>query len=499
MGGALLRSGSLRDFHALGAVGNPVFSSASQLRAAIRRQMGIEVGNLFAIPKLSEDGSSIDWYAPMDGDVVPWSSATPEERASAKAELVAAQQRLSERSAALQAEDDSERQIFGRLLAQATSIPSDEHVYLVDDRPVLTFWGFTERGAAGDRDVIGSLAIGGGVATPPAPPPTSGLLIDNLPNEDEPNPRRLPWWLWLLLLLLLLLLALLGLRACGMYPFAPEEPSGIEPAAVDDPQRLVEEPVDQPPVEQVPLVPRGDVIVDQPIHTESITTVPGEALDGELGLDEEPVPTGPPVPAEEMPTAETPSEEVLPEAMTPQAIPPEETLPEESPAEEMPPDDVAPEGTPPDEVSPETPPPAPPPSPLAPEPPAPRAAEAPLSVPESAVESGSTEFLDGQWRSVTGLQDADTGKPIQLNYDFTDGKGSVTLSHGTGASRQTCSGPVSSSIDGGKLSIQHDTIACPDGTTFERSRVECAVGDGGRADCKGINEDKSTYDVQIVR
>jgi len=93
----------------------------------------------------------------------------------------------------------------------------------------------------------------------------------------------------------------------------------------------------------------------------------------------------------------------------------------------------------------------------------------------------------------------DTGQPLSLDYDFQDGAGTVTVSHGAADSRQNCKGSATSSMENEKLTIEHGAITCPDGSTFERSRVECAVGDGGRADCRGINEDQSTYDVRIGR
>src|SRR5215510_4410278 len=95
MAGALLRSGNLRDFHPLGAVGSPVFRAASQLRAAMRRHIGADVADLFAIPKQHERGDIVDWYAPEPGDVVPWSAATAEQRAAATATLLAARTRLA--------------------------------------------------------------------------------------------------------------------------------------------------------------------------------------------------------------------------------------------------------------------------------------------------------------------------------------------------------------------------------------------------------------------
>ena len=61
MSGALLRSGALREFFALGAVGHPVYQSATQLRVAMRSHIGADVADTFAVPKRNESGDTIDW------------------------------------------------------------------------------------------------------------------------------------------------------------------------------------------------------------------------------------------------------------------------------------------------------------------------------------------------------------------------------------------------------------------------------------------------------
>ena len=83
MHGALLRSGSLQEFNVLGVEGQPVHSAALQLREAIRLKIGREAADCLAIPQKNESGDRIDWYAPFEGDVVPWSAAVSEERDSA--------------------------------------------------------------------------------------------------------------------------------------------------------------------------------------------------------------------------------------------------------------------------------------------------------------------------------------------------------------------------------------------------------------------------------
>ncbi|MFD2838854.1 SrfA family protein [Azotobacter vinelandii] len=117
MPGALLRTGTLREFRALGVDGQPVHGVALQLREAIRLKMQREAADCLAIPQSNEAGDRIDWYAPFEGDVVPWSAATAEERIQARARLEAMQARL--RATGENMRDDvqnREKQVFGRLL-----------------------------------------------------------------------------------------------------------------------------------------------------------------------------------------------------------------------------------------------------------------------------------------------------------------------------------------------------------------------------------------------
>jgi hypothetical protein len=516
MAGPLLRSGNLREFHPLGAVGNPVYSAASQLRAAMRRQLGQEVADLFAIPRQNEQGDTIDWYAPYDGDVVPWSAATTEERTAAKDALLAARQRIAERSRTLQADEHSERQVFGKLLAQATEIPGDDHVYLVDGTPVITFWGFHPLDAPAGFDVIGGLDVQGGApavsaaaapdpAPPPIPPVGPAPVIPPPPEE-----RRRAWWWWLLLpllLLLLLLLLLFGLRSCGVdLPWlpslpliGPDRPAVVEPAPpvpvgpdgrpVADPDRAVDY-----------YRQRGLVVDrDRDVVIDPTTGRMVGPFDPTAGQPDTATPPAEPERPGETPTTEPPrSETGVPPATPPGEQPPEEQPPEEQP----PPGEQAPT---PVEPTPVEPTPIDPPgvAPVAPGPqgpgaPPPGVPETPLTIPDRAVRDGSTEFLKGQWRSITGLQDRD-GNPVTLNYRFQNGQGTVGLDRAVGGRRETCTGQARSTMRDGTLVIGQKGIRCPDGTTFQDSDVECRVGAGGQAECRGVNTDGTGYDVRIVK
>jgi hypothetical protein len=502
MAGALLRSGSLSEFHPLGAVGKPVYSAASQLRAAVRRLYGSEAADLFAIPKRHDQGDVIDWYAPEPGPVVPWSAATAEERAEAVAVLRSARDRLAVQSQALQTEEEtSERKVFGKLLAQATRIPGEDHIYLVNGRPVMTFWGFHPLDAAHGFDIIGGLVPAAAtpsvaeVGTTVDPPP-----IGEVPPMDAP-PQRRRWWLWLLPLLLLLLLLLIGLKSCGV----PVPYTGWLPTLPlhGEPPPATTTPVEVPPELKPLLGPDGrplmsaegrSIYVDGDGRTVAVDAegrlVPvdaeGKSL-AETGRREEgaPPPGAPPTPVGEKPLEPG---EAAPPSPAPDAAKP-------APDDKTGADKAGADQTGADKAD----------SPGAVQ--GPDAADAtrpagapgtPLTIPEKAAREGDTRFLDGSWRSITGLQDK-SGNPVDLSYEFRNGQGPVTLRRSVGGQQQTCTGTVGSTMEGGRLLLDQGQVRCPDGTLFEKSKVVCSPGADGKAKCQGINENGSTYDVEIVK
>lgn len=485
MAGALLRSGRVKDFSPLGAVGTPVYTAAAQLRAAMRRQLDPAAADLFAVPKQDEHGDGIDWYAPDEGAVIPWTSMTPDERMGAIVALFQTREQVAARSAALEQAEDSEQQIFGKLLAVAMRIPGEKHIYLVNGQPVITFWGFTERDALPGYDVIAALYASAVAAPQSGPtavdaevPPLS--TVTPLPEVTQRRSRRFSWWWWLLPFLLLAFV-LLGLRYCrqdgasysGLFGFAPEEPG--TGAAVG------------PTVEEAaPGIDRDRYVLDRE----------GRWVDRETGAvvgDREGAGGLPPSDA-------GPAEQGVPPSESPAAEKPPRTSPEQAAGEQ--PGESEEEAKPPDEpLKPESPEQAkaqegPPPAGAASETAPPKGT--PLSIPPQAAESGSTEFLNGQWRSITGLQDK-SGNPVQLEYSFKDGQGTATLKRSAQSGEQTCTAPVRPSLQQGKLSIEQSSIRCPDGTVFNPSRVECAPDPTGHAICRGRYEDGNHYDVKIVK
>jgi hypothetical protein len=537
MAGVLLRSGSLKHFLPLGATGNPVYRAASQLRAAIRRQLGQEAADYFAVPVQDEKGDAVDWYSAFDGDVVPWSSATPEERGPARASLLAARERLLEKSRALQASEDSEQQVFGKLLALATRIPGEDHVYLVGGRPVMTFWGFGERGESPERDVLASLDVSGVSA--------SAARFEESPGPVSPTgERRRGWrWLWLLLPLLMLLgFLLFGLRSCGPDGLAglmrqeptptPDRVRGRLPVPLGAEEDAVPEasPVPQSKddkanesrhagvaagegVENSVRYGRDEISVNRTVDgSRTVVDTTQAAQSPEGATDIENWDTSAAMPpasavAEEEGTSASADADMAGTESSGDSTAESDSGAEGQTADASPSDGS---GKAADEKSAaRTEQPAETPSgqgasgtggsATARRERSRTAPGAPLTIPKEAARQKSTDFLHGQWQSVTGLQDS-SGNPIRLEYDFKGKEGMARLKRSVGGKEMECTAPVTSSFSGSKLVIdQAGDIRCPDGSSIQRSKVECATDPKGHAVCKGKNPDGSDYNVRITK
>lgn len=429
MRGALLRSGKSGSFTALGETGQPVYRAALQLREAIRRKDPEMVKHL-AIPQSDELGNQIDWYSDIDGDVIPWSSATEEERAPAREQLEALKaslKGLSQRFIGPEGDAQTgDKAVFGKLLKRVIHFPDENFVYLVQGKPVLTFWGFEHANADPNRDPL--LCLYPPVAAPlnfqlPPDEPVAPVVAPLAPAIVRPWWRRW-WWLWLLPLLLLLLL-LLSLRGC--IPGVALTLPGLTSPALETPSARV------------------PVLNGQDVNTSVGGVAPGNsALEGPV--------TGTPPATEAAAEAEA-AQQPDTEAPTP-------------PAEEP--------------KAPATEPSTPPAIPEAPS--TPKAPGAALTIPPTAGD-GAADFLNGQYRAGAGIQDRKTGKPLRLEYTFKDGKGEVTVHRANGVN---CTGPVSAAMKGGSLSIDSQGQAvCGDGSNYDMPKVDCRQGATSIADCTG--------------
>jgi hypothetical protein len=440
--------------------------------------VGPEQAEMLAVPQINESGDTIAWYAPFDGSIVPWTAATEEERAPARSTLQAARQSFLDRAAQLKENGTSSQdaEMFARMLPLAMHIPDESHIYLVDGRPVISFWGFDPLDPPPGVDVIRDLRPPEIVAAPPevprpAPPPPPPPVAPVVAAAEVSR----PWWRWLLwllpflLLLLLLLFFLFGLKGCEVM---------VPTLGFDD----------RTPAVETPQLQRPDLSVDPGQVRPDLPSVGG--LDGRLaGPDGGTVYQG-----NGVPTDVAPADGITPD----QTMPPDATAPEVTPPDLTPPDATAPDATPEAPVPPDLTVPdssaLPPPDASAQE--APRGED--LVIPEQALQDGNTDFLNGRWRSHSGLVDRKNNTPLKVEFALKDGKGAIRIYRNDGT---VCEGPMSATAQGGKLVFDQTSIAtCPDGDTYNKIRVVCTPGSDGKAVCQGVNtEDGTTFRVGITR
>ena len=445
-----LCSDKLNKYQSMGENGQAVHISALQLRETLRLRKQGAAADVLAIPQISEHGERIDWYAPFPGDVIPWSAATESERQSALAQLETTQATLRQLSQDFAQSNQPEQQLFGKLLEKTLQFPDPEHVWLVNGKPVISFWGFVNARHQARIDPLDCLR--------PPKPVTPAAPQRSAPPINEPvvtPPKRRGWWIlpawlcWLLPLLLLALLLLWLLRGC--VPGVTIPGFSVEQPALPDAHLPVAENGATLPVTSSERFVGTTEGVTAPVvsgSTTGIGTLSDEerataAPENAAALNDPAVPVAPE-------TGSEPAQAGV-EPVTPEAQVNDPALAE--------PNATAGNATAPVEV------------------------KNPLSLPPEALAQGRTDFLNGQWRAGAGIQDQRTGKPLSLNYQIKDGKGEVQMVRGDGVS---CRGAVNAAIQAGKLAINNQGEAqCTDGSVYQMPEIVCAPGAKSVADCKG--------------
>lgn len=305
--GAVLASDKAGRYQALGALGQPVFHAHVQLKAAITKRLGPDHAACFARPDRDPRDDTVRWVADMPGTARRWTDLAPDEQARLALTMEAMRAEFRGYIAELRAAPPNPGplgttpQAFAALLEQALHIPGPEHLHVVGDQPVLSFWGFHQADAQG----VEGLAL-----QPAAPPPAAPVAA--------PAATEVPWWRrwwWLLALLLLLLL----LAAALLGPWGCAEKIGLVPAP----------PAPEKPVEPQPPGPAADGVAPViPGATGPGTAAPG--LPGATGPQTTPGPTDPP--KAEPPKADPAGPEAPPKPPeTPKAEPPKTEVPQQPP------------------------------------------------------------------------------------------------------------------------------------------------------------------------
>ena len=157
MAKTFLRSGNLDAVLALGENGQPVYASALQIRETLRLRRQNALANCLAIPQANERGDRLDWYSPFSGKVKSWLGASEHERRQALQQLTVYQQDMNDLSARAREAENPAMRLFGALLSKTLQFPDQQYVYLVDGKPVITFWGFVNAQARSREDALSCL------------------------------------------------------------------------------------------------------------------------------------------------------------------------------------------------------------------------------------------------------------------------------------------------------------------------------------------------------
>ena len=311
--GKILTGGNISEHYPLGADNSALYSWA----ATFLKNLDLKdksYSRYFAVPETNKTGSRIDWYcngAYYQGDplIVPWENAGEPERAAALAELDGMMDGLAKMAERLRSKPglSADMKLFVQFIAgdpdkgtgpMALETPGKKFIYIVEGHPVLTFWGFTEKGVeTAGSDPFYFLRTPKAPEPAPAPAPEPAPAPAPAPEPEpapapapepapEPAPATetkvkrkgfwalLPAWLWWILLPLLLLLLLLLLwffllkphffPAPALSPLpqisAPLQDGSSEDKAAVQPEEPQEEAPEESAPEEKPDPERTDVI-----------------------------------------------------------------------------------------------------------------------------------------------------------------------------------------------------------------------------------------------
>lgn len=438
MAKTLLRSGNLDDFQAVGGGGQAVFESALQIREALRLRKQQTIVDCLAIPQVNDGGDRVDWYSPVDGDVLGWNAADEDARFRALRYLentLSSVESLSKKS--LQSPKTAQ-QLFGSLLSKAFQFPGENFLFLVDGKPVIAFWGFVNLNENAREDVLDCLreslkpepmpapveepepeepapAIVFEQADAPliAPPPVVRVTEDDLYSAEpapvvmpevstpaEPTPvvvgkkRRVPLWS--------LPVAAVIVAAIATPLLWPKQAPSAEPVATPAPAPIA--------IAPKPVEPAVEMAMNLPLHQAEIL----------------PVKAAEPAPA---PVAEPVIISAIPkDAMVMDAV---------------------------------------------------------------QVKTGSTKFLNGTWRAMLDVKDPITGKAPSLRYQIQNNKGTARVVQGDNV---ICRSDIFSGLhSNGELMIKsRGNARCTDGSRYPMPEIACKAGTNDVAECT------ARYDAKTV-
>lgn len=106
-----------------------------------------------------------------------------------------------------------------------------------------------------------------------------------------------------------------------------------------------------------------------------------------------------------------------------------------------------------------------------------------MSKTNGSVASQGVKLFDGNWQTKSPLMDSANGRPLQMSYNFKDGKGQVTVTRADGSK---CVSPSNASVVNNGIEITNSGRAvCPDKSTYQLPKVRCTDQGNGMVKCDG--------------
>lgn len=454
MAKTLLRSGDLDDFQAVGGGGQAVFDSALQIREALRLRKQQALVDCLAIPQVNDEGDRVDWYSPIDGRFVSWKAADPEVRDRALRYLESTLDSAASLSRKCMQSPKTAQQLFGSLLEKALQFPGENHVFLVDGKPVITFWGFVNLNESARENVLECLH---------EPEPEIPEII--IEPEPEPEPEEEP-------------AAAVTFSQADAPLFTPPPTAKAQAAAVasvyqatsvDDPEPAPE-PAPEPVAAPAPKKRRRRYVLwALPVAAAVAAAIATPLLLKQQASTPAPAPVAAPpkaVAIAPQPIKATPVPELVGNLPLHQAAvvpPPVVEKPQEKPVENEPVVIM----------------------------PIPKGA---MVMDAQQVKMGSTKFLNGSWRVAMDVKDPVTGKAPSVRYQIQNNKGSARIVMGKNV---TCRVDLFSGLhDTGELLIKsRGNARCSDGSHYPMPDIACKAGTNDVAECSARFDAKTTVPV----
>lgn len=421
MAKTLLRSGSLDDFQAVGGGGQTVFHSALQVRETLRLRKQNALVECLAIPQLNDDGDRVDWYSPIDGAATSWKAADETLRTRALHYLEGLQESARTLSKKCLQSDKTAQQLFGALLDKSLQFPGENHLFLVDGKPVISFWGFVNLNEGAREDVFNCLRY-------VEPEPPQAPTIDEVPLVEEPEP------------------AVVTFSEADAPLISANEPL-INAYTL---------PVEEPEEPQAPAEPVMPMAVARTRRPRWLWGLPIATAAAAVAVAV-PMMITPPL-AESEPVVQTADVPAIPQApalpVLIAGLPLHQASVKAEPVvkEEEKPVVIA--------VIPKD----------------------ALVMDADQMRAGTTRFLNGNWRAQMDISDAHTGKAPSLRYQIQNNKGTVRLVR---EGNIVCKAAVFSGLhQNGELMIKsRGNAQCSDGARYPLPEISCKPGNSNVAVC----------------